>query len=156
METNKTIPDGSGQAEAPRLLETLRSDREAFAGRMHAPRWLAPGFGLAAAAYVAIPAVSDDATRNFLFLAAVAVSTALMSSYPRVTWVKASRFSAGEWGLFTACILGALVLLSVSFGLAAAELRWWIIASGAAAFAWVTWLAGRLTSAARERVRRGR
>jgi type IV secretory pathway TrbD component len=62
--------------------------------------------------------------------------------------IKVSRFNARE-RIAVSVLPSLVVLLSVSFGLAAAALHWWIIAPVAAGFALVTWFVGMHNSSAR-------
>ncbi|MGA8114084.1 MAG: hypothetical protein WCA46_10525 [Actinocatenispora sp.] len=139
----------------PRLLEELRSDRATLAERMHAPRWFVLGSGLAAAAYVVIPALPKDSSRNAVLLAAFCMSIALVGAHRRVTGIKASRFSVRDWALTAVGVVGVLALISISFGLSASGLRWWIVATALAAFVLVSACVALLSSSARTRIRHG-
>jgi hypothetical protein len=92
---------------------------------------------------------------DVVLIAALVASMALTAGYQRVTGIKASRLGAGEWTLLAVSVLACLLLLSVSFGLAAAALHRWIIAPAAVGFALVTWLVGTLHSSARHRLSHG-
>lgn len=155
MATNNSDPEVGGSLDAPRLLAELQSDRARLAERMRPPRWFAPGFGLVTAACVSTPALPYDGTGNVVLTAALVASIALIAGYQRVTGIRVSRFGVREWALFAVSVLVSLVLLSISFGLAAAELHLWIIAPAAAGFALVTWFVGMLNSSARDRLSDG-
>ncbi len=137
------------------LLEDLRVDRRAMATQLSGPRWLAPGFGVVAAAYVATAAILSDPWRDAVFVAAVAASLVMLSAYRRTTGIKLSRIGVRAVFILLCAMGVTLLLLSVSFGLAASGLTWWITASTLITFIAVTWLTKRFIAAASERVNRG-
>ncbi len=137
------------------LLEDLRVDRQAMATQLSEPRWLAPGFGAVAAAYVATAAIPSDPWRDAVFVAAVAASLVMLSAYRRMTGIKLSRIGARAVIILLCAVGVALLMLSVSLGLAASGLTWWITASTLITFITVTWLAKRFIATASERVNRG-
>ena len=148
------VSDESGN---PRLVsqvfDELQSDRERLAEHFRAPKWLAPGFGLIAAAYVATPAFPGGQTDDFVLIVALVACILLVSSYRRATGIKISRFGAREWALFAASVLSSWGLLSVSLGLAAYGFQRWIAAPAFAAFALMTWFASLIFTSMRERLR---
>lgn len=151
------IPGESrGSRFVPDILDELEADRARLVKHFRAPRWLAPGYGLIAAAYVSIPAFPDEPTRNFVLIAAAVVGFLLVGNTYRATGIKISRFGAREWAAFTAAALGSLALHSVSLGLDSLGLRWWIAASASAAFVLTLWLTHVIFSSLRERLRHDR
>jgi hypothetical protein len=157
MESNHDPAEAHGAFDAAvQQLDSLRTDRANLAERLQSPRWLAPGFGLVAAAYTAIPSFADDQGRRAAFIAALVASIALVSGYRRATGIKLTRVGVRARTLAALAVLASLVLLSVSYGLAAAGLHWWIALSAAAGFALVSRLAAMFTAAARDRLRHGR
>lgn len=141
------------ESDTGNILNDLDADRAGLAERMRAPRWFAPAFGAVAALYAAMPSIPNDGGRDFIFIGAVVASVILVTAYSRTTGVKASGFGARGWFLGAAGLLGVLVCLSVSFGLAAAGLHWWIALSTLAAFAWATIIVTLITSTMQQRVR---
>lgn len=136
-------------------LEHLRTDRQNLATRLSEPRWLGPGLGLVAAAVVASPAVPDDTWRDTVLVTALAASIALLSRYHRTTGIKLSRVGARAAALYGGALGVSLVLLSVSYGLAAGGLPWWITASAVTAFVLVTWLARLFVAAVGDHMSHG-
>lgn len=144
------------ESNTAKLLDELNADRADLAERMRAPRWFAPAFGAVAALYAAMPSIPNEGGRDFIFIGTIVASVILASAYYRTTGVKASRFGARGWFLCGAGLLGILVCLSVSYGLAAFGLYWWIVLPALAAFAWATIIVTLITSTLRQRVRDAR
>lgn len=138
------------------ILDELQADRDRLAQRFRAPKWLAPGFGLVAAVYVSTPALPGQRTSDFILIAAVVVGILLVGNTYRATGIKMSRFGLPEWVAFAASVLGSLVLFSVSLGLAASGLYWWIAAPVCVAFVMVFALTRVILSSMRERLRHAR
>lgn len=136
-------------------LDILRSDRHDLAARLDGPRWLGPGLGVVVAAFVASPVVPDESWRNTVFLLALAASIALLASYRRATGIKLSRVGPRASLIYAVAAGLTLLLLSVSYGLAAGGLSWWVSASAVAAFLLVTWLVRLFISAARDHLHHG-
>jgi|ERR1035437_2681894 hypothetical protein len=153
MENNMVSDESGNPRLASQVFDELQSDRERLAEHFRAPKWLAPGFGLIAAAYVSTPAFPGRQADDFVLIVALVACILLVSNYRRATGVKISRFGAREWVVFAASVLSSLGLLSVSLGLAAAGLQGWIAAPAFAAFALMTWLASLIYSSMRERLR---
>lgn len=137
------------------LLEELRSDRQAMATRLSGPRWLASGFGVMAAAYVATAAMPSAAWRDAVFVAAVAATLLMLSAYRRTTGIKLSRIGARAVVILLCATGVTLLMLSVSYGLAASGLNWWVAASTLVTFIAVTWFAKLFIAAASKHVRHG-
>jgi len=156
MENNIIPSESSNSRFVPDIFDDLEADRARLVEHFRAPKWLAPGYGLIAAAYVSIPAFPDEPTGDFVLIAAVIVGFLLVGNAYRATGIKISRFGAREWAAFAAAVLGSLVLHSVSLGLASLGLRWWIAASASAAFVLVLWLTRLIFSSLRERLRNDR
>ncbi len=150
METQPTPQD---PREAAALLETMTSDRDRLADRAKAPTWLPLGFGLIAAAYVAGPASSED-WRRFILIAAILGTLAMLAAYRRATGIRLTGVGPKGGLLFALAIVVVLGLLSISFGLVASGLGWWVIATAAVAFAAVAWITRTMTDIARARITR--
>lgn len=147
------VSDESGTPRAAsQVFDELQSDRERLAEHLRAPTWLAPGFGIVAAAYVSTPAFSGERTGKVVIGVALVASILMLGNLHRATGIKISRFGAREWALFAASVLSSWGLLSVSLGLAASGLHGWIAAPAFAAFALMTWLASVLYFSMRERL----
>ncbi|GGF04578.1 hypothetical protein [Mycetocola zhadangensis] len=144
---------GAERAHASELLNELESDRNHLAQRLDRARWLAPAFALIAAAYIATPILPGEGGRSLVLVAAIVASVLLLGEYRRVTGVKLSRFGFVEGALFVAAIVTSLFFFSVSLGLAASGLSWWVLASALAGFVVVAGLVNRITASLRERLR---
>lgn len=152
---NKMPPGEPGELQnVSGILDELQADRDRLVQRFRAPKWLAPGFGLIAAAYVSTPALPGERTNNFVLIAALVIGILLIGNTYRATGIKISRFGVLEWVALAASVLGSLVLFSLSLGLAASGLYWWIAAPAGAAFVMVLLLASVIFSSMRERLRR--
>jgi hypothetical protein len=139
--------------QASDLLNELESDRTHLTRRLRSAPWLAPAFALIAAAYIATPALPGEGGRDFILIAALTIGVLLLAAFRRVTGVKLSRFGFIEWTLVVVAIVASLFLFSVSLGLAASGLTWWIAASALAGFAVVAGLVTLITASLRERLR---
>lgn len=151
-DTNPTPADDAAAASA--LLGDLDSDRASFARRLEAPSWLAPAFGILAAAYVAAPAAGEARSGSLLVL--IILSVVLIHLYRRATGIRVSRIGLPEWLLCGAALLVCLVLLSVSLGLVSFGLNWWVILPAAVAFLVGSVAASRFIRSAQERIRNAR
>lgn len=145
--------DGTARQEAAALLSNLESDRSGLADRLRKPTWLAPALGLLAAIYIASPGLPETFARGGVLTPLVILSILVMLGYQRMTGVKLLRFRLFEGVMFAIAVLATLFFFSVSLGLAAGGLHWWILASAAAGFLTVTGLAQLGASSMRERVR---
>ena len=83
----------------------------------------------------------------------IITSILLALAYQRVTGIKLLRFRVREGALFAMAIVVTLFFFSVSLGLAAGEVPWWIIASAVVGFLSVTGLTLLGAASMRERVR---
>lgn len=138
MESNENSPGLSRSADdsrdAQKLLHDLAADRDALAGRIVAPGWLYPAFGVIAALYVASPAIDPESVRNVVVGLAIAFTVILSFGYQRISGVRMSRVGARGAVILGVLLCATLVLLSVSFGLASFDLQWWIMVPAAASF----------------------
>lgn len=126
-----------------------------MATRLSGPAWLAPGFGLVAATYVATAVIASDPWRDAVFIAAVAATFAMLTAYRKTTGIKLSRLGARAT-VIPLCAVGvSLLMLSVSYGLVASPFTWWVSVPILVTFLAVTWLAKLLIRAASERVSHG-
>jgi hypothetical protein len=103
--------------------------------------------------YVATPALPDTINRGFVGTSLVILGVIVTTGYQRATGVKLLRFRAFELLLFAAALLATLFFFSVSLGLAASGLPWWIVASVVASFAVATGLAHLVAASMQRRVR---
>jgi hypothetical protein len=152
MENNLLAGAPDQQSDVETLLENLESDRVGLVERLRQPTWLDPSLGALAAIYIATPALPKTFDHGFVVTTLIIVSILLVLGYERVTGVKLLRFHAFEGGVFAAAIIATLVFFSVSLGLEASGLPWWIIASTVVGFVVVTLLARLAASSMRERV----
>lgn len=141
--------------EHQRRLATLRADRRALAARLGNPRWLHRGFGTLAAAFVASPAIPDGVWRTIVLLAVLTASLSLLSAYRRTTGARLSRLGPSAATYFAAVCAVSLVMVSVSFGLTAGGLSWWITASAAITALIVERLVRRFVHAAHDHLDHG-
>lgn len=144
-----------GPADVKQRLEHLRSDRVAMATRLSRARWLPPGIGAVAGAYVAGPLIPNETWRNALLVLTLVATIAMLSAYHRTTGIKPSKVGLRAAMIVAAALGVSLLLLSVSFGLVAGELPWWVTASSAVTFIVVTWLARMFITAASEHISHG-
>ncbi|TFC94460.1 MULTISPECIES: hypothetical protein [Cryobacterium] len=152
MENNLT-PSGPDDARVVSgLLEELQADRARLVEKVRAPKWLAPGFGLIAASYVMTPPFPGEGAGGFVLSTALAAGILLVALSYRVTGIKFTRFGVQAWAAFAAAVVGTLALFSVSLGLAASGLVWWIAIPAVVAFVLVCWLASLIFSSLRERL----
>lgn len=126
-----------------------------MATRLSGPAWLAPGFGLVAAAYVATAAITSDPWRDAVLMAAVAATFAMLAAYRKTTGVKLSRLGVRATVILLCAMGVSLLMLSVSYGLVASPFLWWVSATILVTFLAVTWLAKLFIRAASERVIHG-
>ena len=151
---NNLAPNGPDDARVVSgLLEELQADRARLVEKVRAPKWLAPGFGLIAASYVMTPAFPGEGAGDFVMVTAPVAGILLVALSFRVTGIKFTRFGVHAWAAFAAAVVGSLALFSVSLGLAASGLLWWIAIPVVGAFVLIFWLAGLIFSLMRERLR---
>ena len=143
----------SNRESASELLSALDNDREKLTARAITPWWIPVGFGVLGAAYVATPALPEGGPRNFVLVAAILLTMAMIGAYRRVTGVRASVVGVRAWIVAGLAVASTWVLISVSYALVSFELYWWVIAPAVAGFAVLAALAVLVTSWIRERVR---
>lgn len=160
MESNQRPPALGGPRpsddEAQKLLHDLVADRTVLAGRVAAPWWLYPAFGAVTALYVASPAIEPEGSRRVVAGLVIASGLLLHVACRRISGVKLSRVGAPGAVILGVLMCAVLVLLSTSFGLAAADVRWWIAIPAAVSFALVVILGRQFDRQYRQRLRRGR
>ncbi|WP_066042353.1 hypothetical protein [Herbiconiux solani] len=143
-------------AAARDALSALDADRQVLADRIRTPAWYYPLLGLATALIVGSP--GPGAPAQFVMVAFGSLGIAFLSlAYQRITGLTVTR-TAGPRSLAIAIVLGIVVvlLLGVSFALAATGHAPWVAASAAAACA-AMWGGGVLYDRAYDReLRRGR
>lgn len=151
---NNLVPSGPDDARVVAgLLDELQADRARLVEKVRAPKWLAPGFGLIAASYVMTPAFPGEGAGDFVLSTALVAGILLVVLSYRVTGIKFTRFGVQAWAAFAAAVVGSLALFSVSLGLAASAVLWWIAIPAVVAFVLVFWLASLIFSSMRERLR---
>jgi hypothetical protein len=155
MENNFASGEPNPRRAAAELLDDLQADQERLAERAEAPRWLAPGFGLIAALYVAAPALPGEPRSNGIVTTCIIIGVVLVYLSSRATGIKFSRFGLRAWLAFAGALVGTLVLFSFSLGLVSLDSHWWVAATAAAAFALVFWLTRLIFSSMREALNRG-
>lgn len=153
MENDLSTNSDNSQSDVAVLLNDLETDRAGLAQRLKKPRWLAPALGALSAIFVATPALPDSFDRGSVATSLVLTGILLTIAYQWVTGVRLLRFRAFELLLFAGAILATLFFFSVSLGLAASGVPWWIIASAMASFAVATGLAHLGAASMQKRVR---
>lgn len=146
-------PRSDGDAQT--LLHDLDADRAVLAARVAAPWWMYPALGITTSLYVASPALASDANRRIVAGLAIALSMLLLAGYRRVSGVKMSRVGVRGTVMLSG-LVGAVLALSISFGLAAADARWWISIPAVVSLGLVVIVGGRFDRGYREALRRGR
>lgn len=121
-----------------RLLEHLLSDRQAMASRLSSPRWFAPGFGVVAAAFVAIPAIPSDTWAYAAVIAAVATGLSMLIAFRRTTGIKLSCVRARAVLICVGAVSVPLLMLGLLFVLPGSGMTWWITALTVLAYGVVT------------------
>lgn len=160
MESNEhrpgpTPPKGRS-GDVQNLLRDLDADRASLAGRMAAPWWLYPAFGVIIALYVASPAIESEATRRVVVQLAMASSVVLLFVYHRISGVRVSRVGVRGAVRLGVLVCAILALLSTSFGLASFDAQWWIAIPAAVSFGLVVILGRWFDRLYRDELRRGR
>jgi hypothetical protein len=160
MESNVHPPEvntPTGRSgDAQELLQDLNADRATLAGRMAAPWWLYPAFGVITAIYVATPAIEPEANRHVVTGIVIASAVALPLVYQHISGVKMSRVGAHGMVILGVMMCATLLLLSTSFGLAAVDAQWWIALPIAFGFGLVVILGRRFDRLYRAELRRER
>lgn len=151
-----TSASGSPGTRARQVLNDLDADRAALAARVAAPGWLYPLCALFLSAFVATPALRSDTPRSALVGALVAATVVLLLGYQRLSGVRVRRTGARGGLLVAGMLVATLVLLSVSFGLAASLSAWWVLAPAATTFVVVLLGSRRFDHLYRENLTRGR
>ncbi|SKC69172.1 hypothetical protein SAMN06309945_2756 [Okibacterium fritillariae] len=150
-------PADDRNRDAREALGALQSDRSALADRVATPGWYYPLLALATAAIVGSPIGTGTIWQSLLVTFASLGIVFLALAYQKKTGVTITH-TAGPRSLTVAIVMGVVIvlLLGVSFALAATGNGVWIIASALAAFL-VMWLGGRAYDRAFDReLRRGR
>lgn len=129
-----TSASGSPGGRARQVLHDLDVDRASLAERVAAPGWLYPLCALFIAGFVATPALRSDTPREAVSGALVAATVVLLLGYQRLSGVRVRRTGARGGLLVAGMLVATLVLLSVSFGLAASLSAWWVLAPAAMTF----------------------
>lgn len=151
-----TSASGSPSARARQVLHDLDADRASLAERVAAPGWLYPLCALFIAGFVATPVLRSDVPRSAVVGVLVAATAVLLRSYQRLSGVRVRRTGARGGLLIAGMLVATLVLLSVSFGLAASLSAWWVLAPAAMTFVVVLLGSRRFDCLYREKLTRGR
>lgn len=152
MENNLHSGQPDNRNDAARLLGSLKSDRSDLVRRLREPKWFAPALGALAAIFISTPALPESFNRGFVLTSLVMMSIFLVLGYQWATGIKLLGIRLREVALFAVAIAATLFFFSVSLGLAASGLPWWIIASVIAGFLATTGLALLVASSMRGRV----
>ncbi len=147
---------GSPGARAREVLHDLDADRSALSARVAAPGWLYPLCALFIAGFVATPALRSDVPRDAVSGALTAATVVLLLGYQRLSGVRVRRTGARGGLLVAGMLVATLVLLSVSFGLAASLSAWWVLAPAAMTFVVVLLGSRQFDYLYREKLTRGR
>ncbi|MGD8194321.1 hypothetical protein ACEXQB_007480 [Herbiconiux sp. P18] len=143
-------------AQAREALDALHADRQVLADRISTPRWYYPLLGVATALIIGSP--GGGLPGQFVMVTFGCLGIVFLTmAYQKATGLTVTR-TAGPRSLGLSIVLGIVVvlLLGVSFSLAATGHSAWIAASSAAAFA-VMWGGGVLYDRAYDReLRHGR
>lgn len=138
MENDPTLfesTDGSHHTQVRQSLADLDVDRTRLADRVAAPWWLHWLLGLVVAGFVASTAVSDDTVRDLVaggLLGAAAVGT---MNYQKLSGIRVRRTGLAGLAVVVGLVASTLLLLSVSYGLAASLSPWWVLAPALLSFA---------------------
>jgi hypothetical protein len=138
MESNGGFSNDSNStaAEARRTLDSLANDRHAFADRIRTPSWYYPLLGAATALIIGSPGGGDGAFSPPMMIVIGSVGLVFLEiAYKKATGVSMNRVP-GPKSVGAAIVLCTLmlVLLGVSFALAATGNTSWIALSAGAAF----------------------
>ena len=138
MEGNGGFSDepNAGAVEAQRTLDSLASDRRTFADRIRTPSWYYPLLGAATALIIGSPGGGTGAFSQPMIIVFGSVGLMFLeTAHKKATGVSMSRLP-GPKSVGAAIILCVfmLVLLGVSFALAATGNTPWIFLSAGAAF----------------------
>ena len=145
----------SGTA-AREALSALDADRQVLADRIRTPAWYHPLLAVATALIVGSPGAGMPGQTVLVAFGGMGVAF-LSLAYQRIAGMTVTR-TAGPKSLVTAIVLGVVIvlLLGVSFALAATGHSVWVWATAAAAFVSM-WAGGRLYDRAYgSELRRGR
>lgn len=126
----------AGAFEAQRTLNSLANDRRTFADRIRTPSWYYPLLGAATALIIGSPGGGVGAFSQPMMIVFGCVGLVFLeTAHKKATGVSMNRLP-GPKSLGAAIVLGTLmlVLLGVSFALAATGNTSWIALSAGAAF----------------------
>ena len=99
------------------------------------------------------PVFPGERAGGFVLNTALVAGILLVVLSYRVTGIKFTLFGVQAWAGFAVAVVGGLALFSVSLGLAAIGLIWWIAVPAVVAFVLVFGLASLIFSTMRERLR---
>jgi uncharacterized membrane protein (DUF485 family) len=107
------------------MLDVLEEDRARLSERVRMPTWLAPTIAFLTAAWVASPAIGDQAATSAYPLSVGGIVLAIyLAAY--TAGVRHGRLRGrASWIVGAASAIG-LALYSTSLGLVSFELRWWV------------------------------
>lgn len=137
MENDSDLAD---PRHASAALEALEADRASIAARVASPGWYLTGISALVAVFVAGPALGGDRSGLFAMLALGPIVLAVVRDRRRR--VRPPKVGGVAWGWVLLLLAVVLLLLSVSFGLAAGGLAPWV-ALPALAAAGATFMVGR-------------
>jgi len=133
----------SDEGAARETLSALDADRRMLADRIRTPAWYYPSLGVATALIIASPATGMPGQSILVTFGCIGI-VLLASAHHRLTGMTVTKM-AGPRSLASAVALSLLILLlmGVSFALAATGHPEWAWAAAGAAFT-ATWIGGRL------------
>ncbi|WP_291038408.1 hypothetical protein [Herbiconiux sp.] len=157
MESDSENPERRPDEHAAReALSALDADRQVLADRTRTPAWYYPLLALSTALLIGSPGAGMPGQSVLVVFGCLGI-VFLSLAYQRITGLTVTRMP-GPRTLVAAIVLGVTVvlLLGVSFALAATGHRSWVWLTAAAAFA-AMWIGGRLCDRLFDReLRRGR
>lgn len=142
--------------ETNRILDSLDSDRAALADRLSAPSWYRWVVAACAAAYVATPVIRPESLGRVVTGIVLAVAVVTMSLHQRCSGVRVGRAGPGGGLLLLGLLVGVLLLLSTSYGLASSLGPWLVLAPATAGLVLVLLGSRWFERLQREYLRRGR
>lgn len=153
MENNLSSNKSVTGLDAGQLLESVQSDRAGLSKRLREPRWFSLAFGMLAAAFISTAVWEEAVTRGTILIVLVVVSIFLLNQFRKETGMRLRGFRLRESVLFATALVATLLLFSVSLGLAASGLLWWIALPVVTGFIVVAILTRSGVSSMQERLR---
>lgn len=124
--------DMTRDTNSRRMLEALEEDRARLSERVRMPIWLAPTIAFLTAAWVASPAVGDQAASSAYLISVGGIVLAIYLAVHTAGVRHGCLRGRAYWIVGAASAIG-LALYSTSLGLVSLDLRWWVILPALAA-----------------------